>query len=40
MKTRTPEEIESGGYRQDDVRDILKKLMECEERVTFWKKMI
>ena len=36
----TPEEIEIGGKRQDVVRDIWKKMIECEERITFWKRMI
>ena len=36
----TPEEFEIGGSRQDVVRNIWRKLIECEERVTFWKRMI
>ena len=37
---RTPDQSESGGSRQDVVRDIWRKLVECEERLTFWKKMV
>ena len=37
---RTPDEVESGGIGQDIVRDIWKKLVECEERLCFWKKMV
>ena len=39
-KDRTPEEAENGGSRQDVVRNIWRKLVECEERVSFWKRMI
>ena len=37
---RTPEKDESGGMRQNVVRNLWKKLIECEERLTFWKRMI
>jgi len=37
---RTPEKIEIGGERQDVVRNIWRKQIECEERVTFWKRML
>ena len=40
MMDRTPDKSESGGSRQDIVRDCWKKLVECEERLTFWKKMV
>ena len=36
----TPEADDIGGERQDVVRNIWKKLIECEERVKFWKRMI
>ena len=36
----TPENDEIGGTRQDGVRNIWKKMIECEERVKFWKRMI
>ena len=35
-----PENIEIGGKRQDVVIDIWKNMIECEERITFWKRMI
>ena len=37
---RTPDKGENGGNRQDPVRDTWKKLIECEERLTFLKRMI
>ena len=37
---RTPDNSENGGYRQDTVRDLWRKLIECEERLTFWIKMV
>ena len=37
---RTPDNSESGGKRQDIVRDIWRKLVECEERLAFWRKMV
>ena len=36
----TPELVDSGGTRQDEVRNIWRKLIECEERVSFWKRML
>ena len=37
---RTPDRTDSGGNRQDIVRNVWKKLIECEERLTFWKNMV
>ena len=37
---RTPDSSESGGKRQDIVREIWRKLVECEERLAFWRKMV
>ena len=36
----TPDNVESGGTSQDIIRNAWKKLIECEERLTFWKKMV
>ena len=36
----TPDKSEIGGSRQDLVRDAWRKLIECEERPTFWKRMV
>ena len=40
MSNRTPDTIENGAKRQDSVRNIWKKQIECEERVKFWRSMI
>ena len=40
VQDRTPEIVDSGGKRQDNVRNYWKKLIECEERICFWKRMI
>ena len=36
----TPDNSENGGDRQNIVRDLCRKLVECEERLTFWRKMV
>ena len=37
MSSSTPDESDNGGKRQDLIRDAWKKLVECEERLTFWR---
>ena len=39
MLPSTPDHSDNGGRRQDIVRDAWKKLVECEERLTFWRRM-
>ena len=36
----TPQLEAVGGSRQDSVRDTWRKLVECQERIKFWRKMI
>ena len=36
----TPQMDTEGGLRQNSVRNIWRKLIECEERVKFWRKML